>query len=177
MNYNDIVNLKKVCGVLTEQYVLDVIEENNKLKDKIKKLKQYERPRIDSSFLNNNINPEDYRTTKYDKWRLNFSTELTGLVVNFTEEYYIFKKNQFRNFREIFFDTNFCLIMDCFKKYFTIITNNKHWAKKITEVYLTSIALFLNENLNIEDDKKNLEECLLLTLDNIISEIIIFELD
>ena len=40
-----------------------------------------------------------------------------------------------------------------------------------------SIGYFLNENLNLENDKKNLEECMILTFDNIISHIISFELE
>ena len=42
MNNEDIKSLAHVCGILTERHVLDVMEENKRLKEQISELKKYE---------------------------------------------------------------------------------------------------------------------------------------
>ena len=176
MNYNDIRALKEVCGVLTERYVIDIIEENNKLKNKIKELKKYEKPKIKASFYSK-TDREGIYSDDYDIWNTNFCNDITKIVKNFVDSYYLIKNNPYGEFKELFFDTTYCDIIDCFTKYFTIISGNKSWANRICDTYLMSIGYFLNENLNLENDKRNLEECMILTFDNIISHIISFELE
>ncbi len=176
MDYKDIKSLKEVCGVLTERYVIDIIKENNKLKNKIKELKKYEKPKIKHIFLENNKGDGIY-SDEYDIWNTSFCNDITKIVKKFVDSYYLIKNNPYGEFKELFFDTTYCDIIDCFIKYFTIITDNKYWATRICDTYLTPIGYFLNENLNLENDKNNLEECMILTFDNIISHIISFELE
>tara|TARA_B100000242_G_C42878760_1_gene407737 strand:+ start:134 stop:667 length:534 start_codon:yes stop_codon:yes gene_type:complete len=176
MEFNDIKSLKEVCGILTERYVLDIINENNKLKNKINELKAYEKPKIIELFKNNN-NEHKLCNNEYTKWYNDLFHDTNKLVNKFIDDYYEVKTNDYSEFKELFFDTSYCDIIDCFIDYFTIISNNKHWANRICDIYLTPIGYFLNENLNLENDKKKLKECLLLTFDNLISHIISFELE
>ena len=79
MNYNDIRALKEVCGVLTERYVIDIIEENNKLKKKIKELKKYEKPKIKASFYSK-TDREGIYSDDYDNGILIFVMILQRLL-------------------------------------------------------------------------------------------------
>ena len=98
MNYKDIKSLKEVCGVLTERYVLDVIEENNKLKNKIKELKRYEKPKIKQIFLDNNKGDGIYND-EYDIWNINFCNDITKIVKRFVDSYYLIKNNPYGEFK------------------------------------------------------------------------------
>ena len=176
MDYKDIKSLKEVCGVLTERYVIDIIEENNKLKNKIKELKKYEKPKIKQIFLSSNKCDGIY-SNEYDNWYKNFYNNIDSLVNKFINDYHLIKTNNYSEFNELFFDTSYCDIIDCFINYFTLFSDNKYWATRICDTYLTPIGFFLNENTNLENDKDNLKSCILLTFDNIISHIINFELE
>lgn len=177
MNNEDIKSLAHVCGILTERHILEVIEENKRLKEQINELKKYEKPKINKEYLNMESNFKIYDNKKYIKWRKDFTREISILVIEFCNNYITFKRDLYNHSKDIFFDTNFCLIIDCFINYFEKISKNIEWAKRISNLYLTSIAFFLSENLKLEKNQSNLEHCLLLTLDNIIFDIIIFELE
>ena len=101
MNYNDIRALKEVCGVLTERYVIDIIEENNKLKNKIKELKKYEKPKIKASFYSK-TDREGIYSDDYDIWNTNFCNDITKIVRNFVDSYYLIKNNPYGEFKELF---------------------------------------------------------------------------
>ena len=191
MNYKDINSLKEVCGILSEKYLLDIVEENNKLKNKINELISYKKPKIKDLFLNNdkdnnnndkdnnkdNNNDNTIGNKEYNNWCKNFYNDICVLVDKFVNDYHLMKIDNDPEFKELFYDTSYCDIIDCFIYYFTVLTGNKYWATRISDTYLTSIGFFLNENTNLENDKENFKTCIILALNNIISHIISFELE
>ena len=184
MNYKDINSLKEVCGILSEKFLLDIVEENNKLKNKINELISYKKPKIKDLFLNNdkdnnkdNNNYNIIGNKEYNNWCKNFYNDICVLVDKFVNDYHLMKIDNDPEFKELFYDTSYCDIIDCFIYYFTVLTGNKYWATRISDTYLTSIGFFLNENTNLENDKENFKNCIILALNNIISHIISFELE
>lgn len=176
MNYKDINSLKEVCDILSEKYIKDIIEENIKLKNKINELIRYKKPKIKDLFFNSDNN-NSIGSKEYNNWCKNFNNDISILVDKFVSDYFLIKTDYYSEPKDLFFDTSYCDIIDCFIYYYTVLTGNKYWATRICDTYLTPIGFFLNENTNLENDKENLKTCIILTLNNIISHIISFELE